>query len=94
MTFSPNITQEHKFIDDDDLTYMPTYESEKNVKGSETPYPLQIFISEDHINSMFYSFTRNGVINLLLAENRSYFMDASCYDLAYYAFKNPQPAKN
>jgi hypothetical protein len=94
MTFAPNITQEHNFINDDDLTYMPTYESEKNVKGTETPYPLQIFISEDHINSMFSSYTRNGVINMLLSPNRTDFIGASCYEIASYAFKIPGPAKN
>lgn len=84
MTFAPNRTDgEPDLTPTEYLKYMPTYES---YRGSDV---VQMFISEDFINSIFGSFAYNRRLDILLVENDDGFFGTSCYDLARTIFKNP-----
>lgn len=67
MSFAPNRTEtiEKSLVNRTDLRYMPTYEN------NQEEYLVQIFISEDFINSMILSFSDEKMLNQLITENAS-----------------------
>lgn len=84
MTFAPNRTDgEPDLTPTEYLKYMPTYES---YRGSDV---IQMFISEDFINSIFGSFAYQRRLDIPLLQNSDGFLGVSCYELARVIFYNP-----
>ena len=91
MSFAPNRSEniEKSLINRTELKYMPTYEeSNKDIDL------LQLFISEDVINSLILSYSDEGLITEEIVMKKSMIGNTDCYTIAKLFFKSTSMAKN
>ena len=89
MTFSPMREETlNNLIPSDQLKYMPTYES------TAIRNYIQTFVSQFFANSLITSFTRDGRLDILLAQKQKSFDDKVKWDtIAKFLFKGTSQAQ-